>query len=193
MTVEVSRRLLLAAALASAGAAALPAGRAHAAPPGWRRSTSANGWPILNQAAWHPIEGSGQSVRLADGAPAVILTYVARRLHYEFDRLRPGDIVGMTGPVTVDYESNALSGTAFTFRVHAYPLDVRGGLYPAELAVVRDILAELAGAVTWGGDATRPKESHFQIAHPPGHSELRRAAGRILAAPGAHPAYIRHS
>ncbi|MFF5233263.1 hypothetical protein [Dactylosporangium sp. NPDC000521] len=191
MTGEMSRRrVLTTAALAGAGAALLPAGRAGAAPPTWPHARSANGWPILEQATWHPIEGSGQRVQLADGGPAVILTYVARRLHYELDQLRPGDVVGVPASrrVTEAYESNALSGTAITFRANAYPLGVTGGFYPAELVVIRDILAELDGVVTWGGDLPHPKESHFQIAHGPGHPAIRHAAGRVLGTPGAHPA-----
>jgi hypothetical protein len=191
MTGEMSRRLLLTtAALAGVGTAFVPAMRATAAPRTWPHARSANGWPILKQAAWHPIEGSGQRVQLADGGPAAILTYVARRLHYEIDQLRPGDVVGVTASsaVTKDYESNGLSGTAITFRARAYPLGVAGGFYPVELVVIRDILAELDGVVTWGGDFPHPKESHFQLAHSPGHPAIRQAAGRVLGSPGAHPA-----
>ena len=191
MMLELSRRhVLTAAAIAGAGAALLPAGRADAAPPAWPHARSAKGWPILKKTAWYPIEGSGLHVQLVAGGPAAILTYVARRLHYELDQLRPGDIVGVPGSRTVTdaYESNALSGTAITFRVQAYPLGVTGGFYPAELVVIRDILAELDGVVTWGGDFPHPKESHFQIVHGPGHPAIRQTADRILGTLGARPA-----
>lgn len=191
MAAEISRRFLLtAAALAGLGAAVTPAAPTAAAPRRWTKTRSANGWPITKRTAWYPIEGSGRQVRLAAGAPAAILVHVARRLHYELDQLRPGDIVGVPASTTVteDYESNGLSGTAVTFRARAYPLGVAGGFYPAELVLIRDILAELDGVVAWGGDFRRPKEAHFQIAHGPGHPALRLAASRVLDRTGARPA-----
>lgn len=180
--VKLSRRRLLAAGATTGAAVALSicsGGTAQAAPavPGarpWRDATSANGWPVLAAADWYPIEGSGQRVRLADADAAVLLTHVARRIHYEIDRLRAGDVHGHTGDalVSASYESNYLSGSAIAIRPQAYPLGVGGGLFPAELIVVRDILAELDGAVAWGGDFDRPKESHFEIAFRPGHPRV---------------------
>src|SRR4051812_17396538 len=100
----------------------VPVGAAQAAP----RTQSANGWPLLKEANWHTVEGSGQQVRLADGAPALLLTYVARRFHYEIDQLRDGDLHGYApgAPAEADYESNYMSGTALTIRPQAYPLGV---------------------------------------------------------------------
>ncbi|MEU5092348.1 hypothetical protein [Streptomyces sp. NPDC021356] len=77
------------------------------------------------------------------------------------------------------YESNHLSGTALVIRPAAYPLGVEGGLYPRELTVARDILAELDGVVAWGGDFTVPKESHFEIAYAPGHPKVKGVARKI--------------
>jgi hypothetical protein len=107
--------------------------------------------------------------------------HVARRFHYEIDTLRDGDVVGFTPdqPVTQPFESNYLSGTAITIRSICYPLGARGGFYPWEHTVIRDILAELGGAVSWGGDERIPKESHFQIAQTPGHPAIRAAAQQI--------------
>jgi hypothetical protein len=187
--VKLSRRRLLAAGATTGAAVAVSmcsGGAAQAAPavPGarpWRDATSANGWPVLAEADWHPIEGSGQRVRLAGGDAAVLLTHVARRFHYEIDQLRAGDVQGHTDGalVTEPYESNYLSGSAIVIRPQAYPLGVGGGLFPAELVVVRDILAELDGAVAWGGDFDRPKESHFEIAFRPGHPTVAAVARKI--------------
>ncbi len=181
------RRLLGAAAVTGVAAATVASGRcspAQAAPVGgraWRGKESANGWPVLAQAGWHAIEGSGQQVRLADGVAAVILTYVARRFHYEVDQLRADDVHGHTTSRTIaqDYESNHLSGSALAIRPHAYPAGVAGGLYPHELVVIRDIVAELDGVVAWGGDFARPKESHFEIAYRPGDARVTTVARRI--------------
>ncbi|WP_326696438.1 hypothetical protein OG909_03320 [Streptomyces sp. NBC_01754] len=189
---DLSRRRVLGAAGSLAGAAALglldiaPAG---AADPGgtdqaattWRGGRSANGWKILDEAASHTIEGSGRSVRLAGGDAATLLLHVARRFHYEIDQLRKEDVTGHTTSrgIRQPHESNYLSGTAIAIRSYAYPLGVRGGLYPHELAVVRDILAELDGVVTWGGDLVPPQESHFDIALGPTHPKVRGVARKL--------------
>ncbi|MFY1699279.1 twin-arginine translocation signal domain-containing protein [Solwaraspora sp. WMMA2080] len=188
---SLSRRQLLGAA-AVTGAAVAAAGAAQAAPttPGtWERDRSVNGWPVLRSAGWHDIEGSGHVVALADGPAAVILTYVARRFHYEIDQLRAGDVHGHSTRTSLRaaYESNYLSGSALAIRPLAYPVGVRGGLYPREIVVVRDILAELAGVVAWGGDFDLPKESHFEIAYRPQDQRVTWAARRIngwAASPG---------
>lgn len=185
---EISRRRFLGATAAvTLVATLLPDGAAQAAPvpagktTRWRGRHSANGWPILGQADRYPLEGSGLHVELADGDAAVILAQIARRFHYEIDQLRDGDVHGFVQSRNVEqaYESNYLSGSALAIRPRAYPVGVKGGLYPRELIVVRDILAELDGAVAWGGDFASPKESHFEIAHPPGHAKVTAAARRI--------------
>lgn len=190
--VRLSRRGLLRTAAITGAAVAVvvhASGTAQAAPsvggrvPTWRDSTSLNGWPVLKQTGWHSVEGSGQRVKLADGAAAVLLTHVARRFNYEIDQLRNGEIQGHLESLILSepYESNYLSGSAIAIRPRAYPVGVRGGLYPTELVVVRDILAELEGAVSWGGDFDRPKESHFEVAHPPGHRAVEAAVRRVLS------------
>lgn len=195
----MSRRGLLGGAVAVAGAVVTsmvsPTDAARAVPTEtrtWRNSRSANGWPVLPHTDWHAIEGSGMGIRLA-GDAALILTHVARRYHYEIDRLREADVHGHITDRRVGerYESNYLSGSALAIHPKAFPIGVRGGLYPEELVVVRDILAELEGVVTWGGDFHRPKESHFEIAYRPGHPKVTAIANRIAEwtdGPGARGA-----
>ncbi|MEU8759682.1 M15 family metallopeptidase [Streptomyces sp. NPDC048659] len=188
MTHPIDRRRVLAAGAALGAATALaPAltGTAHAAPApraaAWTGKRTANGWPVLEQAQEFTVEGSGRRVRLAAGPAAVLLLHVARRFHYEIAELRADDLDGHTRNRTVGqrYESNHLSGTALAIRPAAYPTGVKDGLYPRELVVVRDILAELEGTVAWGGDFRTPKESHFQLAHGPGDRRLTAVAARI--------------
>lgn len=198
MVNELSRRRFAGATGAVAGAMVLgsvgtagPASAAAAsAPTGvWQGDRSANGWPVLAEATEYDIEGSGQSVRLADGDASVLLLHVARRFHYEIDQLRSGDVQGhrpshhnqvqVQIQVQERYESNYLSGTAIAIRPDAYPVGVKGGLYPQELLIVRDILTELDGAVRWGGDFETPKESHFEIALKSGHPKLKGVARKI--------------
>ncbi|MFF0160186.1 hypothetical protein ACFYRY_22025 [Streptomyces sp. NPDC005263] len=194
---ELSRRRVLGATTALAGAtvlgglgsapataadrAATPAGSGKAT--AWTKARSANGWKILDEATSYGIEGSGRSVRLADGDAATILLHVARRFHYEIDQLRAGDVRGhrTSRQVEQPYESNYLSGTAIDIREPSYPLGARAGFYPQELVVIRDVLAELDGVVAWGGDFPVPKESHFEIALKPGHPKVKNIARKITA------------
>ncbi|MCI0383743.1 hypothetical protein [Streptomyces sp. CNQ085] len=184
---ELTRRRVLGAGAVLAGAVALgspgTAPPAAAAAPGgaWTARRSANGWEILGEAVSYGIEGSGRSVRLADGDAATILLHVARRFHYEIDQLREGDVRGhRTSPrIREPYESNYLSGTAIEIRPRAYPIGAENGFYPLELVVIRDILAELDGVVAWGGDFRTPKESHFEIALGPGHPKVGGIAREI--------------
>ena len=194
---ELSRRRVLGATTALAGATALGGlGSAPAAAAGragtragsvrasaWTRSRSANGWEVLDEATLYGIEGSGRSVRLAGADAATILLHVARRFHYEIDQLRKDDVRGHRTSRAVEqpYESNYLSGTAIEIREPAYPLGARAGFYPQELVVIRDILAELDGVVAWGGDFSVPKESHFEIALKPGHPKVKGTARKIAA------------
>ncbi|WP_328690929.1 hypothetical protein OG879_29990 [Streptomyces caniferus] len=147
----------------------------------WKGPVSKNRWPVLDEATSFTIEGSGQKVPLAEGDAATVLLNVARRFHYEIDSLRAGDVHGWTSnrEVTEAYESNYLSGSAIAIRPVGYPVGAKGNLYPNELVIIRDILAELDGVVAWGGDFKRPKESHFEIALQPGHPRLKGVARKI--------------
>ncbi|MGW8062173.1 hypothetical protein ACVV2G_07805 [Streptomyces ziwulingensis] len=187
---ELTRRRVVGVTAGVAGTAALgplpAAGQAAAAEgsgaAGSRtRDRTGNGWPVLEEAESFGVEGSGQEVRLAGGDAAVVLLHVARRFHYEIGTLRDGDVHGWARErrVSADYESNYLSGTAIAVRPLSYPVGPVNGLYPNELVVVRDILAELDGVVAWGGDFTPAKESHFENAVRPGHPRLKGAARKI--------------
>ncbi|WP_260635204.1 hypothetical protein [Streptomyces angustmyceticus] len=147
----------------------------------WKGPVSKNRWPVLDEATSFSIEGSGQEVSLAEGDAATILLNVARRFHYEIDSLRVGDVHGWIRDhtATETYESNYLSGSALAIRPVDYPVGAKGNLYPNELVIIRDILAELDGVVAWGGDFNRPKESHFEIALRPGHPRLKGVARKI--------------
>jgi hypothetical protein len=186
----LSRRHLLGVAGIAAGGAALgltlpaPARAAAPAPaPAGRANWSANGWPVVRRALTPlRIEGSDADVAVLPGGVAVVLLHVARRLHYEVMPLGPGLVTGHTttptgGPA---HESNYLSGTAFAVRPGMFPPGSTGNLFPAQLVVVRDILAECEGVVRWGGDVSdHPAEGHFQIDVRPGDAALQRLAGKI--------------
>jgi hypothetical protein len=76
-------------------------------------------------------------------------------------------------------QSNYLSGTALGIRPGSYPVGQRGNLFPKELIVIEDMVAECEGVVRWGGDLSVPMEGHFQIDLPPTEARVRRLAERF--------------
>ncbi|MFC9678472.1 hypothetical protein [Streptomyces sp. NPDC056948] len=188
------RHTLGLAAGLTAGALLVPAAGAAVAAPAeraWKGTTSQNGWPVVDQAVTHRVEGTNVDVPLVEGDVATVLLYVARRYAYEIDMLRPEEVRGHTADrhIGAPFESNHLSGTAIAVRPLFYPLgaDASTGMTEQERTVVRDILADCEGVVAWGGELAPVKESHFQIAVAPGDTRLARLARRIKgwdAAPG---------
>jgi hypothetical protein len=169
-------------------ATASPRAAAGATGGHWSGGRSANGWAVKDGAggsdgiAVHRVEGSNASVALLAGDVATVLLHVTRRFHYEIRTLKAGDVHGHTTDrsVRADQESNYLSGTAVALCPDLYPAGARGGLFPHEIAVVRDILAECEAVVRWGGDDPDvPKEGHFQIDVRPGDAALRKLADTI--------------
>lgn len=190
----ITRRSLLGAAAVGAGALVVadatlaPAGASAAPTTGrrdWTRDVSANGWRIDAAAiGTFRIEGSAASVALRRGAAAVLLLHVARRWHYEIAPLDTGEGGGITGhtarrAIGADFESNHLSGTAVALHPTAYPLGGSEGLWPHQVTIVRDILADCEGTVVWGGDLSPGKSSHFHLAARPGDRTLARVARRL--------------
>ncbi|MET7574302.1 M15 family metallopeptidase [Streptomyces sp. NPDC005492] len=204
------RTLLRAAAVATAGIAmqtglASPAWSAARAKPILRRAkpltnpifsgeNSPNGWPINTKSdaggsVWaRPVAGAGTTVEVSIGDVEVILVHVVRRFHYEIDTLRPGEVIGFRKAAGVKgYQLNHASGTAVDIRPGSYPVGVGGGFFPAQLEVIRDILADCEGLVSWGGDFTIPDEAHFQLAVPPSDARVTALAAKLrgwTATPG---------
>ncbi|MEV7623624.1 hypothetical protein [Actinoplanes sp. NPDC089786] len=175
----VTRRTLL-GAVAGAGAVSLvPFTGAEAA-----TRTSANRWPIDPDAvATFRVAGSAASVVLRTGAAAAVLLHIARRWHYEIAPLDTGE-GGITGHRTdrasaAAFESNHLSGTAIALYPRAYPLGGIEPLAPHHETVVRDILLNCEGTVSWGGDLQPVKASHFHLAVPAHDATLARVAARL--------------
>ncbi|MEU8673797.1 twin-arginine translocation signal domain-containing protein [Streptomyces sp. NPDC048560] len=143
---------------------------------------SPNGWEMeiatdRGGAVWtRPVPGTpveGVAVRIGD--VETVLVHVIRRFHYEVDTLRKDDVTGWRRPAEVRRglaEANQASGTAVQIRPGHYPPGAKGGFFPQQQIVVRDILAELDGVVRWGGDDRRPDESLFYLAVKPGDQRL---------------------
>ncbi|MFD7914739.1 hypothetical protein ACFV30_29140 [Streptomyces sp. NPDC059752] len=150
---------------------------------------SKNGWEMENVADdggsihTRPVPGTpfaGVAVRM--GEVEAVLVHVVRRFHYEIDALHQGEVVGWRKPGKVRKglpEGNQASGTAVQIRPGHYPPGVRGGFFPHEEIVVRDILAELEGVVRWGGDDRKPDESLFYVDVKPGDQRLKQVAAKL--------------
>ncbi|MGP3965825.1 M15 family metallopeptidase [Nonomuraea sp. 3N208] len=136
--------------------------------------------------SWAPtwlISGSSANVTLRLGEVATILLHVAARFHYEIGTLVDGDVVGhrpLGNTRLSAAESNHSSGTAIDIKPGWYPSGAKGGFFPNEKAVIRDILTECEGLVQWGGDSDQAlSEGHFQIGVPPGDIRLGQVAEKI--------------
>jgi len=215
MTMDVSRRSVLLGATVAAAAVGvetlmpMPAGaatprrvaRADLLNPAFTGGHSPNGWPVntapdAGGSVWtRPVPGTGAQAQVAIGAAEAILFHVIRRFHYEIGALGPGDIVGFRKAAGLrGAQLNHASGSAVDILPGHYPVGVRGGFFPHQVAVVRDILAECEGVVSWGGDLATPEEGHFQIDLPPADRRVVRLAAKLRewrTTPGRAPGAAR--
>ncbi|MGL5930931.1 MAG: hypothetical protein ACRCY8_18515 [Dermatophilaceae bacterium] len=179
-TNELSRRLLLGGVGAVALAAAPPATAATpTAPPSrWAGATSANGWRIGGPSVEHRIEGTDLTVVLTTGDPAAVLLHAVRRVGYELDELRPGDVVGLVTDrrVASAERSNLLSGTAVHLRPGSFPRGTSGNLFQHEVVVLEDVVAEAGGVLGWGGHLDVPDQGLLYVTTPPSSAAVGRLA-----------------
>ncbi|WP_412738110.1 hypothetical protein [Krasilnikovia sp. MM14-A1259] len=150
-----------------------------------RPATSANGWTIQANAdhdsqVWtRPVEGTGLSVAVWIGDVETILLHVVRRFHYEIEEIPRIDLAGWREIGTLHKglpESNLASGTAVRIRPGAA---AKGGFFPLQELVLRDILAECEGVVRWGGDDRTVDESLFYLAAGPHDTRVAKVAGKL--------------
>jgi hypothetical protein len=190
MSVHPDRRTVLAVGTAATAAYLLPTGTAAAAdrtaPTSGFRPTriplSQNGWEIQNQAnhvstvLTRSVSGTGLRVEIRIGLPELLLLHVASRFHYEVQELRAGDLQGWSRigrtPLTSP-ASNLSSGTALRIVPGARS---RGSYFPQQVQRIREIVAECAGRVRWGGDDALVDESLYYLAAGPNSAEMLRAA-----------------
>lgn len=140
--------------------------------------TSQNGWPVVTRDSVtdRAVLGVEFPNGWLKGDVDVIFTYLINRLHHEVEPLDNGGCWGwfvkpIEGSTTI---SNHASGTAIDYNAPAHPMGVRNTYSEAKRAKIRKILADLDGAVRWGGDYTgRPDDMHFEI-----HA-TRSAVGRV--------------
>lgn len=136
-------------------------------------ATSLNGWTIDTTPGHNgtvyarPIPNVPVGdVMVCIGGVEWILAHLVERYHHEVEELRDGDVIGWFEPDSVGMdraESNLASGTALRIRQGHCPPGQSGGFFPAQEVAIRDILADLSGAVRWGGDDKHVDESLFYI------------------------------
>ncbi|MER7047237.1 hypothetical protein [Streptomyces jumonjinensis] len=148
---------------------------------------SANGWTIEKEAnristVWtRPVAGTGLKVDVRIGDAEAILLHVIRRFHYEVEQLHRVDLAGWQAIGELRKgrpESNLASGTAVRIRPGAR---AKGGFFPPQEVVVRDILAECEGVVRWGGDDGEVDESLFYLDARPDDERVRELGDRLRA------------
>ncbi|MBE1491499.1 hypothetical protein [Plantactinospora soyae] len=191
MSNRITRRTVLRTAAITGGIAAagsvLPAASASAAPrrKPKRPAISANGWTIQankdrdSQIWTRSVGAAGLSVALWIGDVEAILLHVVRRFHYEIEAIQGLDLAGWCEIGKLDKrlpESNLASGTAIRIRPGAR---AKGGFFPMQELVLRDVLAECGGTVRWGGDDREVDESLFYIAIGPHDEQVRTVADKF--------------
>jgi hypothetical protein len=193
MSGHPNRRTVLAVGTAATAAYLLPTGAATAAdrttptsgPRPAKIPLSQNGWQIQNQAnhvstVWtRSVSGTGLRVDIRIGLPELLLLHIARRFHYEVQELRAGDLQGWSRigrtPLTSP-ASNLSSGTALRIIPGARS---RGSYFPQQVQAIRDIVADCAGTVRWGGDDDAVDESLYYLTAGPNSAELLRVAPKF--------------
>lgn len=145
-------------------------------------ATSQNGWFV------HTSSSALQSLdaitgRVRPGAVHQVFEHLCRRFHAEVEPITRGHSWGWAyRPIRGSSSgySNHASGTAIDLNAPAHPLGRRGTFTSTQVAAIRRILADLDGAVRWGGDyQNRADEMHFEINTDAAH--LARVAAKINA------------
>lgn len=138
-------------------------------------TTSLNCWPALGDGADPLLEISPWVTgRIRGGDVRTVLDHVAARFDAEVEPVDPASSWGW-GYRTVrgeeedeDALSNHASGTSIDLNATEHPLGARDTFTDAQVEAIREILAEVAPVVAWGGDFDgRVDEMHFEIVGDP--------------------------
>lgn len=155
-------------------------------------ATSQNGYPAndVNLTSVRTIPGTERKIRLRNGPAGDLLLWVLSQFDRRVEDLDGGELDDwgyaerpIRGSATV--LSNHASGTAADANATRHPQGTppSANFTPAQIAVIRAIVAATEGCVRWGGDYTAPAPKdgmHFEIIA----SESRCAA--VLAKLTAH-------
>lgn len=135
--------------------------------------TSYNGWPANSDPNAINVEPFGDRYGLpfpggvVAGDVTTVLGYVAVQLHNRVEECVAGWDWGYSYRENVNNPGSLschASGTAIDYNAPNHPNGASGTFNSAQVATIRDILAEVGGAVQWGGDYTgTTDEMHFEI------------------------------
>lgn len=134
---------------------------------------SYNGWPASDDPNAINIEKFGDPYGVPfpggvrGGDVKKVLGYVASQLHYRVEPCVSGWDWGYQYRANVNNPSSLschASGTAIDYNAPNHPNGAWGTFTNEQVATIYDILAEVGGAVQWGGDYTGTvDEMHFEI------------------------------
>ena len=135
--------------------------------------TSYNGWPCNSDKNAIDVVPFGDSYGLPfpggvrDGDVKTVLGYVAIQLHERVEPCVAGWDWGYEYRENVNNPGSMschASATAIDYNAPNHPNGSRGTFSNEQVATIYDILAEVGGAVQWGGDYTGTvDEMHFEI------------------------------
>lgn len=136
-------------------------------------ATSYNGWPASSSPSSIGVVPFGDQYGLPfpggvrTGDVYTVLGYVAVQLHNRVEKAIGGWTWGYDYRPNVNNPtqlSNHASATAIDWNAPNHPNGARGTFTSAQVAVIRQILAEVGNSVRWGGDYSgTPDEMHFEI------------------------------
>lgn len=163
-------------------------------------ATSYNGWPASSDPKAIGVDSGfrGAGVAFPGGCVAgdvsKVLGYVADQLAARVEPLMTDPATGKPGYGSWGWNyranvnnpsqlSNHASGTAIDWAAPRHPNGSRGTFSSAQVATIRQILAECSGVVYWGGDYSgTPDEMHFEINA--GSSAVASAAAKLPSGQG---------
>jgi hypothetical protein len=143
-----------------------------------------NCWPAFTDGADPALEQSPWVTgRLLGGDVRTVLDHVAARFDAEVEPVDRDSSWGW-GYRTVRGDSdlsNHASGTSIDLNATEHPLGSTGTFTDDQVAAIREILAEVAPVVAWGGDFARGDEMHFEIVGDP--AAVAEVAARLRGEP----------
>jgi hypothetical protein len=145
---------------------------------------SQNCWPAFTDGADPALEQSPWVTgRLLGGDVRTVLDHVAARFDAEVEAVDPDSSWGWGyRAVRGDSDlSNHASGTSIDLNATEHPLGSTGTFTDDQVAAIREILAEVAPVVAWGGDFARGDEMHFEIVGDP--AAVAEVAARLRGEP----------
>ena len=132
---------------------------------------SQNGWPLSPKRSRRRVPGSNAYIEVVTGKAGDILLYVAEQFHKRVEPLRSADTGGYSYRkiAGTGVWSNHASASAIDLNWDLHPYGKRGTFSAKQVKAIREILAECAGVVRWGGDysGSGVDEQHFEIVTSP--------------------------